>query len=295
MRVLQGHHLGLHLCEKRKLHDLSELEFSVFSQFGDDGIIHFLTERLAVPPEERWFVEFGVEDYQETNTRFLMEVRNWEGLIMDGNPKNMESVRVQNYYWRHGLRAVHAWVDRDNINELIRRAGIPGLIGLLSIDIDGNDYWVWERLTCCTARVVIAEYNAVFGLRPVSIPYDAAFQRGKAHHSYLYRGCSLGALCHLANRKGLAFIGCNSSSGRPCRHTVPSRVRRQLTFPPKRLLAGSRVPRKPLGAQLTLRQTRGEGPCRRPRISSLAPGGSLPRRRSIQLGPERHFPSPTAG
>lgn len=189
---------------------LADAELRVFSQFGDDGIIQYLVRLLDVQPTS--FVEFGVENYTEANTRFLLVNNNWRGLILDANVGYMESVRRDSIYWRHDLTAVAAFIDRDNINRLIGDAGFRGEIGLLSIDIDGNDYWVWERIDVVRPTIVVAEYNSVFGgRRAVSVPYDPAFYRTTAHYSNLYWGCSLGALCVLAERKGFALVGCNSA------------------------------------------------------------------------------------
>lgn len=188
---------------------LSDAEFKVFSQFGDDGIIQYLVRRLNVQP--RTFVEFGVEDYQEANTRFLLVNDNWRGLIMDGSSRHMEAVRREDMYWRYDLTSAAAFINRDNINSLIEKNGFAGELGLLSIDIDGNDYWVWENLTCIQPTIVVAEYNSLFGSRrAVTIPYDANFIRTQAHYSNLYWGASLKALCVLADRKGYAFVTCNS-------------------------------------------------------------------------------------
>jgi hypothetical protein len=79
---------------------------------------------------------------------------------------------------------------------------------LLSIDIDGNDYWIWEAITVIKPRVIVCEYNSAFGdSNKVSVPYDADFYRSKAHYSDLYFGSSVAALCHLAETKGYDFIG----------------------------------------------------------------------------------------
>jgi hypothetical protein len=191
------------------LERLADAEFKVFSQFGDDGIIQYLTQRLEIAP--RTFVEFGVEDYTEANTRFLLLNNNWRGLVMDGCQQSMEALHAEELYWRHDLTAVAAFIDRDNINGLLTQHGFSGPLGILSIDIDGNDYWVWERIDCVSPAVVIVEYNSVFGAdHPVSVPYDPRFVRSQAHYSNLYWGCSLPALCLLAERKGYSFVGCNS-------------------------------------------------------------------------------------
>lgn len=187
-----------------------EAEFKVFSQFGDDGIIQYLIARLEIPAELSTFVEFGVQDYSESNTRFLLLNDNWRGLIMDGDERSMESVRARGMYWRHDLTALCRWIDRDNINALLEEGGFGGPLGILSIDIDGNDYWVWQRIEAVQPIIVIAEYNSVFGARQaITVPYDPAFNRTKAHYSNLYWGASLSALARLARSKGYAFVGSN--------------------------------------------------------------------------------------
>ncbi len=192
------------------LNKLSDAEFKAYSQFGDDGIIQYLIQRLQ--PKSQSFVEFGVETYREANTRLLLLKDNWRGLIMDGNAVAMQALQSEDLYWRHDIKAVAAFITKDNINDLISENGFAGELGVLSIDIDGNDYWVWEALRCVQPQIVVAEYNSVFGAtRAVSVPYDAKFQRSQAHHSNLYWGCSLAALCHLAAKKNYAFIGSNSN------------------------------------------------------------------------------------
>jgi hypothetical protein len=202
------------LCESLRargtLPRLADAEFQVFSQFGDDGIIQYLVHLLA--PLDRRFIEFGVEDYSESNTRFLLVNDGWRGLVLDGSEDHIEHVRRQDYCWRHDLTAVRAFVDRENVNGLFREHGFEGEIGLLSVDIDGNDYWVWEAIDAVAPGVVVCEYNAVLGAtRAVTIPYDPRFERTRAHASNLYWGASLKALCTLADRKGLAFVGANSA------------------------------------------------------------------------------------
>lgn len=191
---------------------LDDVEFRVFSQFGEDGIIQYLIRRTRVPRRLTRFVEFGVGDYREANTRFLLINDNWRGLVMDSSGSNMAAVRASSLYWKHDIAAKEAFVDRDNIDDLMRSAGFAGAIGLLSIDIDGNDYWLWERIAAVDPIIVIVEYNALFGAsRAVAVPYDPAFDRGRAHYSHLYWGCSLRALELLAQRKGYSLVGSNSA------------------------------------------------------------------------------------
>ncbi len=189
---------------------LRDAEFRVFSQWGEDGILDWLTRIIAVP--RKVFVEFGVEDYSEANTRFLLTQRGWSGLVLDGSEKNIARIPRDEIYWRHQLSAAAAFITRENINDLIASNGISGPIGILSVDIDGNDYWIWEAVNVVEPAIVVCEYNALFGPeRRVTIPYDPHFVRSRAHFSNLYAGASLAALVSLGTRKGYAFVGTNGA------------------------------------------------------------------------------------
>jgi hypothetical protein len=218
--------------------DLAAAEFKVSSQWGEDGIIAHLLAH--VPVANPVFVEFGVQDYTESNTRYLLRHRNWSGLVLDGSPANIALIRKDPIYWRHNLKAEAAFITRENINDLLTTHGVLGDIGLLSVDIDGNDYWVWEAITVISPRIVIAEYNALYGpSAAVSVPYDPAFQRTAAHHSNLYWGCSLAALAHLGDTKGYALVGCNSNGNnaffvrRDCVGALPALTPSQAFRPAK--------------------------------------------------------------
>jgi hypothetical protein len=190
--------------------DIQGAEFRVYSQWGEDGILHHLLRHIKV--SRNIFVEFGVENYTESNTRFLLMNNNWSGLVIDGSSSHIDFIKNDDIYWRYNLKAEHAFITRENINDLIRRNGISGDIGLLSIDIDGNDYWVWEAIDVILPSVVVVEYNSRFGPnRAVTVPYDAGFLRVGAHHTGLYFGASLAALCLLGKRKGYSFVGCNTA------------------------------------------------------------------------------------
>ncbi len=201
--------------KRRKLcgfnpNSIQDAEFRVFSQFGDDGIIDFLAEHI---PTERWsFIEFGVEDYTEANTRLLLELRNWSGLIIDSSRECMQRVRSRDNIWKYNLSIVDDFVTRENINSTFKSSGFTGEVGILSIDIDGNDYWIWEAIDVVHPYVVICEYNSLFGSKAsVTVPYDPAFDRLEKHFTNLYYGASLPALVRLASQKGMRFLGCNSA------------------------------------------------------------------------------------
>lgn len=187
-----------------------ENEFKVFSQWGEDGLIQFLLRYVNI--DNSVFVEFGVENYLESNTRFLLINNNWSGLVIDGNPDNIAHIKSDPIYWRHNLKAHCAFVTKENINDLLKENGVVGDIGILSIDIDGNDYWIWDAIDVVSPAIVIIEYNARFGKdMSVTVPYDRNFVRSQKHHSMIYFGASIKALCGLAEEKGYAFVGCGSA------------------------------------------------------------------------------------
>ena len=193
-----------------KLKVLCDAEYRVFSQWGEDGIIDWLVSRI--PNIKKSFVEFGVQNYRESNTRYLLTAQNWRGLVLDGSMVHIEDIRSQDIYWRHDLRAKCAFIDRNNINDLIAESGLKGDIGLLSVDIDGNDYWVWQAIEVVSPAIVVCEYNAVLGdLLPLTIPYVADFYRTRSHYSNLYFGASIRALVQLAESKGYEFVGTTST------------------------------------------------------------------------------------
>ena len=189
---------------------LSDYEFKVFSQWGEDGIIQFLTSSVHI--DHKVFVEFGVEDFQESNCRFLMMKDYWRGLVIDGSKKNTEKIKNSYFCWQYSLQAVNAFITPGNIDDILTRSGFPKNIGILSIDIDGVDYYVWEALKDWTPSIIVAEYNGLFGEDfPVSVPLDDKFQRTKAHYSNQYYGASLGAFAYLASQRDYALVGVNSA------------------------------------------------------------------------------------
>jgi len=187
----------------------NDYEFKIFSQWGDDGLIQYLIKNIKI--ENEVFIEFGVEDYSESNTRFLMMNNNWKGFVMDGSEENMARLRSQIWYWKYSLKNKAVFITKENINGLLSETGLKN-IGLLHIDLDGNDAHILSELdlTVLNPAIIIMEYNAVFGKeRAISVPYDKYFYRTDKHYSNLYFGASLGALTHIANRKGYGLIGCN--------------------------------------------------------------------------------------
>lgn len=200
--------------EMRQLESLASMnirdnEFKVSSQNGEDGIIQFLIRNIHI--ENKIFVEFGVHNYKESNTRFLLQNDNWAGLVIDGSQDNIDSIKSDSIYWRHNLKAECAFIDKDNIDWLIRNNGVYGNIGILSVDIDGNDYWIWQAIECISPSIVVCEYNSLFGAKSkVTIPYDKEFSDKQSHYSRLYWGASVGAFHNLAQQKGYSLVGSNA-------------------------------------------------------------------------------------
>lgn len=190
--------------------DIHNYEFKVFSQWGEDGIIQFLINR--VPIKNKIFVEFGIGSYRECNTRFLLKNNNWSGLVIDGAAQNIQRLREDPLCWQYNLKSQCAFIKKDNINQLISQNGIDGDIGILSVDIDGNDYWIWNAIDCIQPRIVICEYNSLFGAtRKVTTIYSDNFVINKAHFSGLYWGASIGAFDYLAKQRGYSLVGSNTA------------------------------------------------------------------------------------
>ena len=207
-KILSSKNISNFNEKKINIQDLSELEYSVFSQWGEDGIINWLIKQI--PDINKTFIEFGVENYTESNTRLLFQEYNWSGLIIDNNKKNIEEIFSSDYYWKGNLTALNQFIKVDNINSIFKDNNFINDIGLLSIDIDGNDYWIWNAINNIDPVIVVCEYNGIFGNKlSLTIPYQENFDRSKAHYSHLYFGCSIKALIDLGEKKDYFFIGTN--------------------------------------------------------------------------------------
>lgn len=209
VKILLGNIISDNNKKKNEV-NISSYEFSIFSQWGDDGIIDYLINNLDI--NNKSFIEFGVQDYTECNTKFLLMNKNWRGLIIDESTIFMEKIKNSDIYWRFDLTAVKSFITKNNINNIFKENNFVGPIGLLSIDIDGNDYWIWDSINCVDPEIVIIEYNSRLGFeKAITIPYREDFKRKKAHYSNIYYGASLKALINLGRKKNYIFIGCNSA------------------------------------------------------------------------------------
>jgi len=190
-------------------------ELSIYSQNGEDGILMYIFSKIGV--KSKIFVEFGVEDGRECNAANLAINHGWRGLFIDGGGENV-SAGLKYYGAMLGdcarnVAFIQAFVTAENINELIARSGIEGEVDLLSIDIDGNDYWVWKAIDKINPRVVVIEYNASFGSdKLATIPYNPAFVwNSKKSPDVFFTGASLALLEQLGQAKGYSLVGCDSN------------------------------------------------------------------------------------
>ena len=189
---------------------LCEREFKVFSQWGEDGILQFLTHNLCI--KQRTFIEFGVEDFLESNCRLLLMKDGWKGFVIDGSKVNINRLKSSYFYWRYPLHAIAAFVTRENVCELLDRSGFDRECGILSVDVDGVDWHILHELADWQPSIFVVEYNSVFGCEhPVTVPYHSDFSRSKYHSSNLYYGASLRAFDALLSDRGYALVGVNSA------------------------------------------------------------------------------------
>lgn len=184
---------------------LKDAGLRVFSQFEEDGLLMAIF--AAIGTTNKTFVDIGASDGIFGNTANLATNFGWSGVLIEGDPVSV--ARGQAWYathpdtWRYPPTFVNAMVTRENVNDLIG-GGIPAEPDLLSLDIDGNDYWILEAITT-KPRVIICEANVTFGPHPVTVPYDPAFVH--AHDNYYGAGAE--ALRRLCDDKGYRLVGAN--------------------------------------------------------------------------------------
>jgi hypothetical protein len=181
--------------------DLTPFELRVSSQHGEDGVVVEILNRIGWPSAP-FFVEFGIEAGAEGNCVFLADVMGWPGLFIEADEQLHKRLAAK-YKWNSGVTTFRELVTPENIEALFSRAKVPQTPDVLSIDIDGADFWVWQALDCFRPRVVVIEYNS-------SIPADAKLvqkrdlQGGWSGTDYF--GASIEALCALGATKGYRLV-----------------------------------------------------------------------------------------
>ncbi len=185
-------------------------EFQIFSQNGEDGILLWLLRETGAPVKR--FVEIGIENARECNSAVLGFVLGWDGLMVDADPLSVAA--AERFVGRmlagrtNHVEVRQAFVTRENIAGLVG----GGDLGVLSIDVDGMDYWLWKAVTAVRPRVVVVEYNASLGPEEaITVPYQARFSAAEAHPSGYYHGASLAALEKLGREKGYALVAVDAA------------------------------------------------------------------------------------
>jgi hypothetical protein len=195
---------------RKPLRSFADVEFRAFSQNGEDGILLYVFGLLGMG--HRRCVEICAGDGIECNSANLIVNHGWTGLLFDADKRLVE--RGRSYYSRLGDTSafpptfVNTWITRENVNELLQQNGVSGPVDLLSLDLDGVDYWIWEAIEVIRPRVVIAEIQCIWGAdRAVTVPYSESF-RAPVHDRFkVYCGASLPAFVKLARRKGYRLVG----------------------------------------------------------------------------------------
>ena len=195
----------------KEVSNLLDFDYKVFSQFGDDGIIDYLLSGLGKPKPN--FLEIGVENYRESNTRFLYQRTNCTGVIVDCLPGLSSKVKavLKDYFWKGTLIPIETFVTQDNISDIVHKSLDLGPIDLFSLDIDGVDYWIASSvLSECSPSLVVVEFNSYFGPdAKVTMPYTPNFSRTSYHSSNLLFGASLRAFVDLLSDHSYTFLGTN--------------------------------------------------------------------------------------
>jgi hypothetical protein len=205
-------HLMKYQLAPKDLPGLQPVGFKVFSQFEEDGLLLYIFSIIS--PKNRRCVEICAGDGQECMSANLIINHGWEALLFDGNE---EMVKSGNKFfashpktWLYPPKFVHAWITRDNINQLLADNGFMGEIDLLSLDIDGNDYWIWKALHAVSPRVFICEtQNAVPHDKTVTQPYSENWHLDAEHSASGFFSVSLAAMQKICVEKQYRLVGIN--------------------------------------------------------------------------------------
>jgi hypothetical protein len=214
--ISKGMQLLLTLKYRELLHQriplprFDDVEFRCFSQNGEDGILLYLFSLLGTV--NRMAVEICAGNGAECNAANLIVNHGWQGLLFDGCPLNIAYGKAFYAACRDTCicppTLAQAWITADGINALIEDHGFSGEIDLLSLDLDGIDYWVWRAIECIQPRVVVLEFNPIWGPDwAVTVPLQDDFRLDFSREPY-YCGASLAAFVKLARYKGYRLVGC---------------------------------------------------------------------------------------
>jgi hypothetical protein len=199
-------------CQRNNtLPKFNETGFKVFSQFEEDGKLLYIFSLLGMG--NKTFVDLGSNDGVNSNCANLAVHFNWKGLFVDGDKKLLKI--GQRFYkktpdaWSYKPKFAACFLTAANVNPLLKDNGFEGEIEFLSIDIDGNDYWIWEALEVIQPKVIMIESQVAFGLQNLVVPYQADF-KGDVENNNYYGASSL-ALQKLGRKKGYRLVGANEN------------------------------------------------------------------------------------
>ena len=162
------------------------------------------------------FIEIGVQDSIECNSTNLLLNLNWSGAQFEGCKESYEDGK--RFFKKENVKnsqcmLLNYFINAENINLLIKKTGITGEIDFFSLDIDGNDYWVWKNINVIKPRLVVLEYNSSFGENDsLTIPYNKKFVWNNKDEKRFFYGASLKALEKISEKKGYVLI-CVDSRG----------------------------------------------------------------------------------
>ena len=193
-----------------KVKNLWDAEVKVYSQWGEDGILDYICELIELAKPR--VLEIGAGNFLECNSRFIAEFRNASVVAVDARA-DLLNAPLHSLKWKNHIELVNEWITPDNINSIIEYAEQNiNSVDIFSLDLDGNDYWILESANLSQFKIVVVEYNALFGSsHEVTVPRNDRFERHKQHASGLYYGASLKAFVELLEHKGFIFIGTNRS------------------------------------------------------------------------------------
>lgn len=181
-------------------------EFSGFSQNGEDGVIDVLRSQLL--SSNRFFIEIGAADGMQNNSSWLAVAEQYNGLMIEGNPRLVERARRMIATHSIGVECLNRFVSRTNVQEL-KTLAFHSDPDVFSLDIDGIDYYIAKAIMDGGFRpkIFVVEYNSVFGPeRSVTIPYQDDFVFTKAHPTHLYYGVSIAAWRNFFTHYGYHFV-----------------------------------------------------------------------------------------
>ena len=193
---------------KKNNFNINKFGIKIYSQNDEDGIILYILKHIGIKTKK--FVEIGVENGTECNTTNLLKNFNWKGVQIEGNKilysdakiqlKKILKEKIKN------LKLLNIFITKKNVNKILKN-NCGKEVDLLSIDIDGNDFWIWKSIKCIKPRLVIIEYNSFFGSKlSCTIPYNAKFIWDYKNKRSYY-GASLKALEKLGKQKKYTLVG----------------------------------------------------------------------------------------